>query len=40
VCWRIGDLAGIAPDVLDALSSALHCLRMDRLEEQEGSQHG
>jgi hypothetical protein len=35
MCWRIGDLSGTAPDVLDALSSALHCLRMERLEQQE-----
>jgi len=41
VCWRIGDLAGNAPDVLDAITSALHCLRMERLErESEGSRHG
>jgi hypothetical protein len=40
MCWRIGDLSGTAPDVLDALSSALHCLRMERLERQEGHQHG
>jgi len=40
VCWRIADLVGEAPDVLDALASALHCLRMDRLEQQEGRQHG
>jgi hypothetical protein len=41
VCWRIGDLAGNAVDVLDAVTSALHCLRMERLERaSEGSRHG
>jgi hypothetical protein len=38
--WRIADLVGTAPDVLDAISQALHCLCMDYLEQQEGSQHG
>ena len=33
--WQIGDLSGIATDVLDAIGSALHCLGMERLEEQE-----
>jgi hypothetical protein len=33
--WQIGDLSGIATDVLDAVGSALHCLGMERLEEQE-----
>jgi hypothetical protein len=33
--WQIGDLTGIATDVLDAIGSALHCLSMERLEEQE-----
>ena len=40
VCWRIADLAGHAPDVLDAVSQALHCLRMEWLEQREGCQHG
>jgi hypothetical protein len=40
VSWRIAGLAGESPDVLDALTSALHCLRMERLEQEEGSQHG
>ena len=41
MCWRIGDLSGSAVDVLDAVSLALHCLRMDRLERaSEGSRHG
>jgi hypothetical protein len=31
--WQIGDLTGIATDVLDAIGSALHCLMMERLEE-------
>ena len=30
--WQIGDLAGMATDVLDAIASALHCLRMERVE--------
>ena len=30
--WQIGDLTGIATDVLDAIGSALHCLGMERLE--------
>ena len=34
-CWQAGDLSGIATDVLDAIGSALHCLVMERLEEQE-----
>jgi hypothetical protein len=38
--WRIADLMGTAPDVLDALSQALHCLRMERVAQQEGRQHG
>lgn len=33
ICWQIGDLTGIATDVLDAIGSALHCLVMERLEE-------
>ena len=40
VCWRLADLCGTAPDVLDAISQALHCQRMERLEEQEANQHG
>jgi hypothetical protein len=42
VCWSIASLSGQAPDVLDAISQALHCLRMDRLawrEHEEGGQH-
>lgn len=31
--WQIGDLSGLATDVLDAIGSALHCLAMERLEE-------
>lgn len=31
--WHVGDLTGIATDVLDAICSALHCLVMERLEE-------
>jgi hypothetical protein len=31
--WQVGDLSGIATDVLDAIGSALHCLVMERLEE-------
>jgi hypothetical protein len=31
--WQVGDLAGIATDVLDALGCALHCLVMERREE-------
>jgi hypothetical protein len=33
--WQIGDLTGFATDVLDAVGLALHCLLMERLEEQE-----
>lgn len=33
--WRIADLSGTAPDVLEALSQALHCLHLDSLERQE-----
>ena len=33
--WQIGDLHGIANDVLDAIGSALHTLAMERLEEKE-----
>jgi hypothetical protein len=33
--WQVGDLAGIATDVLDAIGSALHCLVMERGEEHE-----
>jgi DNA-binding transcriptional LysR family regulator len=38
--WKIGDLAGSAPDILEALGQALHCLHMERLEQREESQHG
>jgi hypothetical protein len=41
--WEIAALSGNASDVLDALSQALHFLRMERLEwvaQQEGCQHG
>ena len=39
--WRIGDLAGSAPDVLEAIGQALHCLYMERLQQvQEGGRHG
>jgi hypothetical protein len=31
-CWQIGNLTGIATDVLDAIGSALHCLVMERQE--------
>ena len=30
--WQIGELTGMATDVLDAIASALHCLRMERME--------
>jgi hypothetical protein len=41
MCWRIAELSGNAVDVLDAVSLALHCLRMELLErESEGSRHG
>jgi hypothetical protein len=30
--WQIGDLSGMAYDLLDAIGSALHCLCMERLE--------
>jgi single stranded DNA-binding protein len=30
--WQIGELSGMANDVLDAIASALHCLRMERME--------
>jgi hypothetical protein len=33
--WQAGDMGGIATDVLDAIGSALHCLVMERREEQE-----
>jgi hypothetical protein len=38
--WSIGDLAGSAPDVLEAIGQALHCLCMEHVEQREGSQHG
>src|SRR5260370_27275028 len=34
--WHIPDLVGTAPDVLDALSQALHCLYLNYLEHLEG----
>lgn len=37
--WCIASLSGSAPDVLDALSQALHCLYMGYLEHREGHQH-
>jgi len=30
--WQIGELTGMATDVLDAIASSLHCLRMERVE--------
>jgi hypothetical protein len=30
--WQIGELTGRATDVLDSIASALHCLRMERVE--------
>ena len=30
--WQIGELTGMATDVLDAIAGALHCLRMERVE--------
>jgi hypothetical protein len=39
--WRMGDLAGSAPDVLEVIGQALHCLCLERLQQvQEGGQHG
>ena len=38
--WQVGGFTGIATDVPDAIASALHCLAMERLEQQEGHQHG
>ena len=38
--WNIGDLAGSASDVPEAIGQALHCLCMERLEQREESQHG
>lgn len=38
--WRIADLAGEAPDILEALSQALHCLQLGYLEQREGHRHG
>jgi hypothetical protein len=32
--WLIGDLSGVASDVLDAIGSALHCLLMECMEVQ------
>jgi len=31
--WQVGDLSGLANDLVDAIGSALHCLRMERLEQ-------
>jgi hypothetical protein len=31
--WQVGDLSGLANDLLDAIGSALHCLVMERVEE-------
>jgi hypothetical protein len=36
--WQVSGLAGIATDVLDAIGSALHCLVMERREEQAGQE--
>jgi hypothetical protein len=33
--WQVGDLSGLANDLLDAIGSALHCLCMERLEVRE-----
>jgi hypothetical protein len=30
--WQVGDLSGLAHDLLDAVGLALHCLCMERLE--------
>ncbi len=30
--WQIGDLSGMASDVLDAIGCALHCFIMERME--------
>jgi hypothetical protein len=41
--WEIDGLTGLAPDILDAIASALHRLRMERLaweERQEEHLHG
>jgi hypothetical protein len=38
--WSIGELAGSAPDVLEAIGQALHYLCMERLEQREERQHG
>ena len=32
--WQVGDLSGLANDLLDAIGSAMHCMRMERLEVQ------
>ena len=34
VSWIIGDLSGTAVDVLEAISSALHCLYRERVEQE------
>jgi len=31
--WQVGDLSGLANDLLDAIGSALQCLVMERMEE-------
>jgi hypothetical protein len=31
--WQVGDLSGLANDLLDAIGSALHCLLVERVEE-------
>jgi hypothetical protein len=33
--WQVGDLSGLANDLLDAIGSALHCLRMSYMERLE-----
>jgi hypothetical protein len=33
--WRVGDLSGLANDLLDAIGSALHCLCMSYVERLE-----
>jgi hypothetical protein len=38
--WRIASLSGSAPDILEAISQALHCLYMDYLERREGNSLG
>jgi hypothetical protein len=41
--WEIDGLTGLAPDMLDAIASALHCLHMERLawvQQEEEHRHG